>query len=115
MKRELVYFSQLQTDIEYLIGKNDQDNFNVIDNAKPNDIWFHLNDYPSCHVVALIPNNINKKNMKYITKQGALLCKQNSKYKLEKNLSIVYTQVKNITKTDKIGLVISTNTKIIQI
>lgn len=63
----------------------------------------------------LMPNDINKKYIKYITKQGALLCKQNSKYRSDKNVSIIYTQIKNITKTNIIGTVITTNTKTIQI
>jgi len=115
MKSEIVYFTQLIDPIEFLIGKNEKDNFNIIDMSGPNDLWFHLSDYPSCHVIAKLPENIHKENLKYIIKKGAILCKQNSKYKSEKDISIIYTFIKNIKKTEKIGCVISTNTKNISI
>jgi len=95
------------------IGKNDKDNFDIIDKANSDDIWFHLNNYPSCHVIASIDEIIKKKNLRYIIKKGALLCKANSKYKSDKDISIIYTTIKNVKKTEKIGSVITTNTKII--
>jgi len=94
--------------IQFTIGSNAQDNFTIIDNANMTDIWFHVgNNRPSCHVVASIPTNIQiyRKNMRYIIKQGAVLCKQHSKYVSEKNVEIDYTCVKNITKTNIIGTV----------
>lgn len=115
MKTEVVYFSQLNEDIEFLIGKNSEDNFNIIDISSPNDIWFHLNDYPSCHVIAKVPDKIDRRNIKFIIKKGALLCKENSKYKSNKNLDIIYTKVKNVKKTNILGTVTTTGTKIITI
>ena len=111
MKSETVYFCQLNENIEFLIGKNQKDNFDIIDMSRPNDLWFHLNDCPSCHVIAKLPENIDKKNLKYIIKRGALLCKQNSKYKSEKDVDVIYTFIKNIKKTNKVGCVKTTNTK----
>jgi predicted ribosome quality control (RQC) complex YloA/Tae2 family protein len=115
MKKEIVYFPQININIEYSIGKNDKDNFTIIDNSKPNDMWFHLDEHPSCHVIASLPEIIDKKEMKYIVKKGALLCKENSKYKSEKDLPVIYTNIKNIIKTEKIGTVITSNTKLIKI
>ena len=47
-----------------------------------------------------------------IIKKGSLLCKQNTnKLYEEKNVEIIYTLIKNITKTDKVGSVIANNTK----
>lgn len=69
MKSEIVYFTQLIDPIEFLIGKNEKDNFNIIDMSGPNDLWFHLSDYPSCHVIAKLPENIHKKILKYIIKK----------------------------------------------
>ena len=113
MKKETVYFQEINKHIDFTIGKNDKDNFDIIDNANSNDIWFHLNNYPSCHVIASINDIIKKKDLRYIIKKGALLCKANSKYKSDKDLSIIYTNIKNVKKTEKIGSVITTNTKII--
>jgi predicted ribosome quality control (RQC) complex YloA/Tae2 family protein len=115
MKKVTIYFQEINKHIDFTIGKNDKDNFDIIDNANTDDIWFHLNDYPSCHVIASINDVIKKKDLRYIIKRGALLCKENSKYKSEKDLSIIYTTIKNVKKTEKIGSVITTNTKIISV
>ena len=101
-------------EITYVIGKNAQDNFNIIDNSKPNDIWFHLDENPSCHVIALISDNIdrlNKKELNKIIKRGALICKDNSKCKSDTNINVVYTFIKNVKKTEKIGTVVTSGVK----
>jgi len=50
--------------------------------------------------------------MRYIIKVGALLCKNNTnKLKSVKNVEIVYTQIKNVTKTSVPGCVLTQNTK----
>ena len=51
----------------------------------------------------------------YIIKQGAILCKQHSKYKSHKNVSIVYTYIKHVTMTNIVGTVTTENTKTIKI
>ncbi len=100
MKQEIV------DDVIYYIGTSASDNFAVIDMGGPSDYWFHANNVSSCHVVAKIPDDIDKRTLKTILKRGALLCKQNTN-KLAKNgnIEIVYCQVKNVTKTDVQGLV----------
>jgi predicted ribosome quality control (RQC) complex YloA/Tae2 family protein len=106
----------INRDITYLIGTNAQDNFDVIDSSDPDDIWFHVKDLPSCHVIALIHDlNINRKDLLYIVTQGALLCKQNSKYKSDKNVKIMYTRIKNVETLETPGSVITTDTKVVTI
>ncbi len=94
-----------QHNITFYIGKNAYNNYDIINKAKNTDIWFHIDNRPSAHVIAVIPDDLNKKDLQYIIKQGACICKAQSKYKSEKNLSIVYTTIENITKTDIIGSV----------
>jgi predicted ribosome quality control (RQC) complex YloA/Tae2 family protein len=105
--------------IVYKIGSNAQDNFDIIDQSNPQDIWFHVEGRPSCHVVASVPDNMTmtmtKKEKHKLIKKGAELCKIHSKYKSEKNLKIVYTKVENITKTETLGSVLLSNEKIIEI
>ena len=109
MKTEIVYFCNIKEEITFYIGKNDKDNFDVIDMGEPNDIWFHSNEGSSCHVVAKIPEDINKKKMFTIIKKGALLCKENTnKLKSQSNHVFMYTYVKNVVKTDVPGSVILT-------
>ena len=61
MKTENVYIQALDREIVFYIGKNQDDNFNVIDMGNENDLWFHAKDIPSCHVVCKIPDDIEKK------------------------------------------------------
>jgi predicted ribosome quality control (RQC) complex YloA/Tae2 family protein len=113
MKTQVIYFGNIKKEITYLIGENAADNFVVIDAADPaTDIWFHAQDGSSCHVVAKIPDQLNKKELMTICKKGGLLCKLNtSKLKKQSNVEIIYTKICNITKTNIDGLVHTINTK----
>jgi predicted ribosome quality control (RQC) complex YloA/Tae2 family protein len=116
MKTENLFIQGLNREITFYIGKNKNENFDVIDKGSSHDLWFHANDISSCHVVAILPDDINKKDLKYIIKTGALLCKINTnKLKSLDNVEILYTQIKNIEKTNILGCVKIKNTKIIKI
>jgi len=104
MKTENIYIPKLNCSIEYLIGQNANDNDDIISISKPEDLWFHVNNKPSCHIIANIPESIKRKDLKYIINQGVVLCKKNS-YPSEKNLEIVFTRLKNIEKTNIPGKV----------
>lgn len=109
-----IYISALEQDVYYDIGKNAQHNFDLIDNANSDDIWFHINNAPSTHIIAHTAGlNLNKKQLRQIIKSGALLCKQSSKYKSVNNVEIIYTQIKNITKQKTVGSVTTINAKTI--
>jgi predicted ribosome quality control (RQC) complex YloA/Tae2 family protein len=107
MPEKTIYFPQIMggIDVQYLIGKNAKDNFRIIDLAKPTDLWFHVEEKPSCHVIAIIPDGGSTKDLRYIIKQGAVLCKQHSRYASEKNLPIIFTTVDNVIKTKTPGMV----------
>lgn len=96
------------------VGKNAQNNWDIITDADPNDWWFHLNDFPSPHVIVHCDEPF-KKLPKLVIKKCAVLCKSKSKYANQKKLSIIYTQVKNISFGEHIGSVITSNTKLINI
>jgi predicted ribosome quality control (RQC) complex YloA/Tae2 family protein len=115
MKIELCSFSNIATPIEYRIGSNAQDNFEVIDSGSPDDIWFHAHNHSSCHVLAILPEiSLNKKQLQSIIKKGCDLCKQNTS-SLRKNnkTEFVYTEVRNVIKSDVVGMVYSSNVKLI--
>jgi len=101
--------------IEYVIGQNAQDNFDIIDDAEQYHWWFHIEGQSSGHVIAKCDDNIDKKTIRYVIKQGAVICKQYSKYANMKNVKIVCARVRDVTKTDKIGAVTLNNSKIIMI
>jgi predicted ribosome quality control (RQC) complex YloA/Tae2 family protein len=102
-------------EVEYKVGTNAQENHDIIDEADLDDLWFHISGCASCHVICKIPdipeNVNNKKTLQKIAKQGAVICKENSKYKSYKNVKIDYTKIKNVTKKEIPGSVIITNAK----
>ena len=114
MKQESIEINNIT--VNFNIGGNAHENYELLDNSKPNDLWFHLDEYPSCYVITEINNlNYSKKDKQKIIKFGSVLCKKYSKYASIKNIKIIYTEVKNLEKTNIIGLVIAKNTKIISI
>jgi predicted ribosome quality control (RQC) complex YloA/Tae2 family protein len=115
MLMEVIYLKNINKNITFCIGKNAQDNFDIIDASLPEDMWFHVKDLPSCHVVAKIPEGTDRKEMRSIIKRGALLCKMHSKYKASDKLEIIYTRIKNIQKTDTPGSVITSSISSISI
>ena len=114
MKVEIIFIEALKREITFHIGKNQDENFQVIDNGNPKDIWFHAKNISSCHVVCDLPTDITKKDLQYIIKAGGLLCKNNTnKLKGIKNIEIIYTKLENVTKTNILGCVLTENTKTI--
>lgn len=109
-----VTYDSIHDDCIYTIqiGQNALDNWNIIDDANENDIWFHVENYPSCHIIL---KSGDKKPHKCVIKYCAFLCKSYSKYKSQKNIVICYTKISNVTKGDKIGLVNICNSKTITI
>lgn len=102
---KVVTIPKLNIEVEFVIGKNAKENFDIIDDAEDHHIWFHIHNAPSCHVIAKLDEELNKKDFKYVVKQGAVLCKQHSKFNNQKNVEIVYTIIKNVHKTDVPGSV----------
>jgi predicted ribosome quality control (RQC) complex YloA/Tae2 family protein len=104
--------------IKFYIGQNAQENFDLLDSSKMINseyIWFHLNSFPSSYVIMYSTldeiKNLSENNIDDFLNFGANLCKENSKYKYLKNLKIIYTSLKRLTKTDKIGEVIISGKK----
>jgi predicted ribosome quality control (RQC) complex YloA/Tae2 family protein len=109
MIMDVIYLKNINQSITFLIGKTAQDNFDVIDASSPEDLWFHVSGLPSCHVVAKIPEGMDRKDIRSVIKRGAILCKQHSKYKASDKLEVIYTRIKNIQKTNVLGSVITTS------
>lgn len=94
------------------IGRNAKNNWEIIDKSEKNDVWFHLANYPSSHIILKSNGSkINKKAIKFC----AVKCKERSKYKSEKDVKIIYTKIKNIVKGDDVGSVITSKTKVLTI
>jgi predicted ribosome quality control (RQC) complex YloA/Tae2 family protein len=116
MIEKVLNFPQLGgISINYYIGKSAQENIDIIDAAEPHHLWFHVEGHPSGHVIAAIPDSVKRRDLRYVIKQGAVLCKQHSKFASSKNLDIVYTRVDQIQKTDTLGSVIISGEKTVSI
>lgn len=85
------------------IGSNAEENHTLVESMEPDDSWFHLDEYPSPHLVINADYDNLSKKMIY---QIALLLKQNTKYKKEAELRIIYTRRKYIELTKVPGRVI---------
>jgi predicted ribosome quality control (RQC) complex YloA/Tae2 family protein len=116
MIEKKIFFDKLKLEISFYIGQNAQENNNLVSQSNDNDLWLHVSEFSSPHVIASIHAiNIDRKNLKYVIKQGAILCKQYSRYKSDKKLDIIYTKIKNVTLTDVIGRVETVDIKCVTI
>ena len=81
-----------------VVGKNAQDNWDIVRNANQNDLWFHVDKTSSASVVL---------DSKYITasniRDAANLCKQNSKFRDMNRVKVVYCPVRNIHFGNSVG------------
>jgi predicted ribosome quality control (RQC) complex YloA/Tae2 family protein len=113
MKTVTRHIDSLNIDVDFVVGGNAQENHDIIDDADPEDIWFHVSGHPSCHVISKIPADavVDKNGILKIAKQGAVVCKELSGLKKQKDVKIDWTRIKYVTKLDKPGSVSITNQK----
>jgi predicted ribosome quality control (RQC) complex YloA/Tae2 family protein len=87
------------------IGRNAIDNTRLVNSAQPLDVWFHLSDQSSAH---LIYKNTEKINMKDLSRQGIILrCALRLKVasRIKTSTKITYCYVKDLKTSDVPGLV----------
>jgi predicted ribosome quality control (RQC) complex YloA/Tae2 family protein len=107
MKIVKKYINSLNREVDFKIGENAEDNIYVVEHSHGDDIWFHVQGLSSSHVVASIYGlDLDKKQRRQIITQGAIVCKQNSRYYAMSNLAIIYTTINNIEKVTPVGTVI---------
>jgi hypothetical protein len=105
-----VQFPNMKNKVSFYVGQTAVDNIAAILRASPTDLWFHAKDTSSCHVIAVVPSGINKKQISTIIKHGACLCKRSTnKLICVKNIDIIYTQRQYVeiddTKTGRVTIV----------
>ena len=95
------------------IGQNAKENWKIIDDCEPDDIWFHLQKIPSCHLICELKRDLTKDEIYYL----ATLCKNNTnKCKNFKNVKVDYTFIKNVKKDKtKVGSVFIKNLNTIKL
>lgn len=111
MKTETFTFNN--TTYTIIIGKNAYENTEIVKNAQEHDIWFHVENSPSCHV--LLKRIDNLKVPIQVIKRCAYLCKINSNAKYERISQIIYTHACNVVPGDIPGKVYSSQCKILRL
>ena len=96
-----------------IIGQNRNENVKIIQNSEPNDLWFHLKDYPSCHIVVQNKRLLTKSELYEIS---WLVVKNTNKYKDFKELQISHCLIKDlIVCKQPIGSVLLKRQEVIQL
>jgi len=93
-------------EIKILLGENKEENWNLLETSCGNDLFVHLNSFPSGHVK--IENDTFDQE---IILYAGEICKQHSKYKNLRNLKICYTKYSNVFKGETTGEVIFKSNK----
>lgn len=113
MKNYTYYDNKLEQDLEIKVGESAQENWDLISLSSKMDVWFHLDKYPSAHVVIDIPQNKKIENLSSSTiTYAASLCKENSKKNKSDNICVIYTYIKYVKKADTIGSVYTFHTRV---
>lgn len=110
MKTEIFTFNTINYTI--IIGQNAQENTEIVANASQHDIWFHVENSPSCHVLLKVQDKT--KLPIQVLKRCAYLCKIHSKAKYEKQSQIIYTRACNVIPTLIPGKVQTTDCKVLR-
>ncbi len=95
------------------IGENSIDNWKIIDSSHQNDLWFHLDKFPSSHVILHCGNDKISDIGKNVLIECANYCKSHSKYKNMDNIGIIYTHIKYVRKGEKTGSVYTKKSQLI--
>jgi predicted ribosome quality control (RQC) complex YloA/Tae2 family protein len=92
----------INLDTTYWVGRNAQDNWDIIKESHEKWLWIHLDKFPSGHVIICKESSIiTDEEIIY----GCNLCISHSKYKNLRNLSIVYCEINNLMLGSEIGSV----------
>jgi predicted ribosome quality control (RQC) complex YloA/Tae2 family protein len=90
------------------IGKSAKENWEILEESEPTDIWFHLDNKSSPYVILeTTPNQVIGQE---IIIKCAKLCKSYSKDKKSTRSSVIYCPVSNLKKGKELGSVLLTNT-----
>ena len=84
-----------------LVGENKQENNILVKQSKPNWVWVHLEKGPSPHAVIEVERATRQELYK-----AANLVVENSERRFDKNVKVIYTQIRNLRLTDNPGEVI---------
>ena len=106
--------------VKYYVGQSAKENWELLSRADQSYIWFHLDSFSSPYVIMwssinnleeIIKISVDISSVNQFLYYGAELCKKYSKYKNQRDIKIVFTDIKNISKGKKEGEAIIKNKK----
>lgn len=102
-----------EPETEFHIGKNAKDNTQLVLSSEPLDVWFHIADFPSAH---LVYHNTERAALDTLRSNGtiyrmAVELKKWSKYRKYPNIKVIYCYVQDVTLTSTPGRVIAGNVR----
>ena len=98
--------------VKFYVGQSAKENWELLDKANQTNIWFHLDSFKSPYVIMCCSIDIleelqntseNIPSVDHFLYYGANLCKEYSKYKYLKDIKVMYTDIKNVSKGTKLG------------
>ena len=100
--------------INIKLGTSAKENWNILSESEPYNLFFHLSSFPSCYVILECNEDTIINND--ILQECAKICKLNTKYKNMKNIKVDYTRCDNVMKAKNVGEVFyKSNRKVKQI
>jgi|UniRef100_A0A6C0DT08 predicted ribosome quality control (RQC) complex YloA/Tae2 family protein len=109
MKEEVFIFQNQEYTI--LVGQSREENAELVNTSDPENVWFHVANSPSSHVILKTTCKIKEIPLQVI-KRCACLCKSHSKSKSTPKCDIIYTQIENVESTRIIGQVNTDSSKL---
>ncbi len=98
---KLLYFIFNDVEYEIRVGQNKHENWELLDDADKNDVWFHVANASSAYVVlSVVPTHTVPKP---VIAYCAELCQAHSKMKHETKCRVMYTQIRNVSKGKHVG------------
>ena len=82
-----------------IVGNNAKENWELLEQAEPNHLFFHLTSFPSCYVILQTEEKVGIN----IIETCSRVCLENTKYDSCKNVNVDYTKISNVKKGEKVG------------
>lgn len=95
---------------EVYMGENAIENDKLISSSHPMDIWFHLDGVPSAHLV--LKSGGSKITKRCINEAGSILYGRSKRAR--RGMKVIYTEICNLRKTEKVGCVTTKNERYIK-
>ena len=95
-------------DYTIVIGGNAQENDELVKGSAPNDIWLHLENMSSAHIVI---RTDDKEVPKRVINMAASLYSQYCPKKVMGRYNVIWTEIKNVKSTKTKGCVVPSKTR----